>query len=177
MKFLKTLNKLNEEVRKEFQYEEVDFDTFEEALSKLATLDLDDSQIRNGQIDPDDLSFLFGGKYYGGSYWLYILNYDDLPSSGSFQIAIKGDDDEEIIGTIRGNKFGNIVSFRFIHINEENRGNGIGTDIYRKFLDSNFIIKSDKEITDSTYSIYYNLARSGDYKPLIFADGRVGLKK
>ncbi len=39
-----------------------------------------------------------------------------------------------------------------------------------------YIIKSDSEITDGTYSIYDKLLSKG-YKPIIYGDKRVGLVK
>lgn len=144
---------------------------FNDALLDLATLDLEDSQVRYPKIDGKKLKFLFGSNNYD----LYILDRKTLPSSGSFEIIIENND-EEIIGFIRGTKGGKIISFNLIHIKEEYRGSGIGTDIYEKFLNDGYIIKSDTEITDSTYSLYDKLVAYG-YKPLIFNDGRVGLKK
>lgn len=114
---------------------------------------------------------MFGGT----NYYLFILERKALPSSGPFEIIVE-DYDDNIIGFIRGTKKDKVVSFNLIHIKEDNRGSGIGTGIYQKFLDNGFIIKSDSEITDDTYSMYDKLVIYG-YKPLIFTDGRVGLKK
>ena len=142
---------------------------FEDVLLDLSTLDLEDDQVRY----PKNYNYethLFGGKNYD----LYILEREELPISGSFEILIE--DGDEIIGFIRGNKNKEIISFNLIHIKEEYRGKGIGTDIYEKFLNDGFIIKSDSEITDSTYSLYTRLLIYG-YTPIIFNDGRVGLKK
>ncbi len=84
--------------------------------------------------------------------------------------------DGEVIGFIRGTKSEFVISFNLIHIKEDYRGNGIGSEIYQEFLDVGYIVKSDKEITYSTYSVYDKLALYG-YTPIIFNDGRVGLKK
>ena len=142
---------------------------FEDRLLDLATLDLEDGQVRYPR--EGDKSYLSGGNNYD----LYILNRDSLPSSGAFELIIT-DNDDESIGFIRGTKNKEWISFNLIHIQEEARGLGIGTDIYEKFLDSGLIIKSDKEITDDTYSMYHRLLSYG-YIPIIFTDGRVGLKK
>lgn len=153
------------------EYEEVDKETFEDALLDLSTLSLEDNQVRYPKIENKTESYLFGGNLYD----LYILDRDSLPSSGSFEIIIK-DNDDEIIGFIRGNKKDEIISFNLIHINEDSRGKGIGTDIYEKLLKDNYIIKSDSEITDDTYNMYDKLSYYG-YQRLKFNDGTVGLKK
>jgi hypothetical protein len=152
-------------------YNIVDRSDFKDALLDLATLDLEDGQVRYPKIEGRKQKHLFGGN----SFDLYILDRDTLPSSGAFEIIIENNDND-IIGFIRGTKGGNIISFNLIHIKEDYRGSGIGTEIYEKFLNSGYVIKSDNEITDSTYSLYDKLVVYG-YKPIIFDDGRVGLKK
>lgn len=152
-------------------YRAIDSELFMDKLLDLATLDLEDGQVNYPYTEDREKSYIMGGN----SYDLYILDRDDIPSSGPFEILIT-DDDEEVIGFIRGTKRGNVVSFNLIHISEEHRGSGIGTDIYEKMLDSGYIIKSDKEITDSTYGMYDRLLNSG-YKPLLFGDMTVGLAK
>lgn len=152
-------------------YNVVDRSEFKDSLLDLATLDLEDEQVRYPKIEGRKQKHLFGGNKYD----LYILDRTMLPSSGAFEIIIENNDNE-IIGFIRGNKSGKIVSFNLIHIKEDYRGEGIGTDIYEKFLNHGYVIKSDDEITDSTYSLYDRLVIYG-YKPIIFDDGRVGLKK
>jgi hypothetical protein len=153
------------------EYEEVDKETFEDTLIDLSTLSLEDNQVRYPKIENKTESYLFGGNDYD----LYVLDRDSLPSSGSFEIIIK-DNDDEIIGFIRGNKKDEIISFKLIHIQENSRGKGIGTDIYEKLLKDNYIIKSDSEITDDTYNMYSKLPYYG-YQRLKFNDGTVGLKK
>lgn len=153
------------------EYEEVDKETFEDVLLDLNTLSLEDNQVRYPKIENKTESYLFGGNDYD----LYVLDRDSLPSSGSFEIIIK-DNDDEIIGFIRGNKKDEIISFKLIHIQENSRGKGIGTDIYEKLLKDNYIIKSDSEITDDTYNMYSKLPYYG-YQRLKFNDGTVGLKK
>ena len=150
---------------------QVSKEEFEDVLLDLSTLDLEDDQVRYPKTDSREHEFLFGGNNYN----LYILDKQTLPSSGPFEISIT-DDDDEVIGFIRGTKSGKIISFNLIHIKEENRGQGIGSDIYESFLKDGYIIKSDNEITDSTYSLYSKLVIYG-YKPLLFADGTVGLMK
>jgi hypothetical protein len=154
-----------------FEYEEVDQETFEEALLDLATLDLEDDQVGYPNFDKLSQSYLTGGRGYD----LYMLRKDDLPSSGPFEIMITNDKDDEPIGFIRGTKRENIISFNLIHIMDEHRGYGIGSDIYIKLLNDGNIIKSDDEITDATYSLYKNLSKK--YTTLLFNDGSVGLKK
>lgn len=145
---------------------------FNDALLDLATLDLEDDQVSYPKIDGKKLKFLFGGN----NYYLFLLDRETLPSHGAFEAIIE-DDSDNVIGFLRGTKSDKIISFNLIHIKEENRGSGIGTDIYEKFLNDGYIIKSDDEITDSTYSLYDNLVKAYGYQPIIFDDGRVGLKK
>ena len=152
-------------------YKEVGEEDFMDALLDLATLDLEDGQVSYPKEEGLDLHHLFGGNDYD----LYLINRDSLPSSGPFECFISNNDDENI-GFIRGIKSGNIISINLIHIDNESRGNGIGTDIYEKILDEGYLIRSDHEITDSTYSLYSNLMYSG-YRPLLFSDMRVGLAK
>jgi hypothetical protein len=149
----------------------VDRTDFKYALLDLATLDLEDGQVRYPKIEGRKQNYLFGGNLYD----LYILDKNSLPSSGPFEIVIENDN-SDVIGFIRGTKSGKIISFNLIHIKEDYRGNEIGTEIYENFLNDGYIIKSDDEITDSTYSLYDKLAIYG-YKPIVFDDGRVGLKK
>lgn len=152
-------------------YKIVDRSDFKDALLDLATLDLEDEQVRYPKIGNRTQSYLFGGNNYD----LYILDRDELPTSGSFEIIIENND-KDIIGFIRGTKNENIISINLIHIKEDYRGNGIGTEIYENFLNDGYIIKSDTEITDSTYSLYDRMVIYG-YTPIIFDDDRVGLKK
>lgn len=151
------------------QYKEVDQETFEDRLLELTTLDLEDTQVRFPK-HTDDISYLFHNNVYN----LYVLHHNSLPASGSFECIIT-DNNEQLIGFIRGNKGGNIVSFNMIFVKEDNRGQGIATDIYEQLLNNGLIIKSDSEITDATYSKYLSLSKH--YKTLLFADGRVGLMK
>lgn len=144
---------------------------FKNALLNLATLDLEDDQVRYPRTDGKKLTHLLGGNEYD----LYILDRTELPLSGAFEIIIC-DNDDNIIGFIRGTKNRKTISFNLIHIKEEYRRNGIGTAIYEKFLDNGYIIMSDDEITDATYSMYDRLLLYG-YKPIVYRDGRVGLKK
>ena len=157
-------------LNEEFEISSVE--DFEEALLNLATLDLEDGQVIYPKISNRKQNYLFGGRNYN----LYLLDKNELPNNGPFEISIQ-DDDEDVIGFIRGNKKNNIISFNLIHIKEDYRGLGIGTDIYETFLNDGFIIMSDDEITDSTYSIYNSLVKYGGIKPIVFDDGRVGLKK
>lgn len=152
-------------------YEVVNEEQFEEALTDLATLDLEDDQVRIPVFDEDRDSYIFQvGKIY-----IHIRDRDEIPSAGPFELFIL-DVKDQVIGFIRGTVSNKIISFNLIFINEENRGWGIGSDIYEYFLNDGYIIKSDDEITNSTYSLYMKLLKKG-YTPLIFNDGRVGLKK
>ena len=153
------------------EYNLIKAEKFKDILLDLATLDLEDSQVRYPKIEGRNQSYLLGGNNYD----LYLLDRDSLPSVGPFEIFIMNDD-EDVIGFILGTKNNQMISFNLIHIIEEYRGSGIGTDIYEKFLNGGYVIKSDKEITDSTYSMYDRLLIYG-YKPIIFDDGRVGLIK
>lgn len=153
------------------QYNIVDETHFKYVLLSLATLDLEDSQVKYPKIDNKKQSYLFGNNNYN----LYILHRRKLPESGPFEIIIENNEDE-IIGFIRGNKSKNIISFNLTHIQKEYRGYKIGTNIYEKFLNNGFIIKSDNEITNSMYRLYDKLVIYG-YTPIIFDDYTVGLKK
>lgn len=170
-KFIVTMQEFIKEHYNILADTDADKEEFKDKLLDLVTLDLEDSQVRYPKTEGRKQTHLFGGNKYD----LYVLERDELPISGSFEIVIENND-EEIIGFIRGNKKENVISFNLIHIKEDYRGNDIGTDIYEKFLNNGYIIKSDKEITDSTYNLYYRLLIYG-YKPLIFDDGRVGFKK
>lgn len=153
------------------EYNVVSYEEFNDTILDLATLDLEDEQVRTPNFNPNTDKFLT----QVGKVVLYTRNRDGLPSSGSYEMFIENFNDD-IIGFIRGTKKDNLISFNLIYIEPDSRGMGIGTDIYEYFLNNGYIVKSDSEITDSTYSLYTNLAKSG-YKPLIFNDGRVGLMK
>jgi hypothetical protein len=142
---------------------------FEDAILNIATLSLEDDQVRYPQIDSENQTLLFSGSNYD----LYVLNRKKLPPSGPFELVIE---DGDVIGFIRGTKFNKIISFNLIHLQDEARGSGIGTNIYEQLLQSGYTIKSDSEITDSTHSLYLKLLSKG-YKPLIFNDNSVGFKK
>jgi hypothetical protein len=98
-----------------------------------------------------------------------------LPSSGPFELFILNVNDD-VIGFLRGIKNPTTISFNLVYLNEDNRGWGIATDIYEYFLNKGYIIKSDSEITQTTQGLYLKLVNMG-YKPLVFDDQRVGLKK
>jgi hypothetical protein len=168
-KHINKLKEINNNIKN--GYRVVDKETFNNAILNLTTLDLEDDQVRYPKVSDREQNHLFGSMGYD----LYVLDRNGLPDSGSFEIVIENND-QEIIGFIRGTKSNNVISFNLIHIKEEYRGSGVGTDIYEKFLNDGFIIKSDTEITDSTYSLYDRMVKSG-FKALIFNDGRVGLKK
>lgn len=153
-------------------YTIVDEKQFESALSDLATLDLEDDQVRYPKTDGKKYTSLFS---VNGAF-LYLLNRTALPKSGPFEIIIENFDDD-VIGFIRGTKNKNIISFNLIHIKEDYRGRGIGSYIYEEFLSKGFIIKSDSEITDSTYNVYYKLVKYYGYIPLLFDDDCVGIMK
>lgn len=156
----------------EYDYKIADKEEFDDLLHDLTTLDLEDDQvIYPKNINDRKQKYLFGGNDYN----LLILDRPSLPSAGPFEVVIVNDDDL-IIGFIRGTKRDNIISINLIHIKEEHRGRGIGTDIYETLLNDGYIIRSDDEITDATYSIYSGLLYY-NYIPIIFNDGRAGLKK
>lgn len=148
-----------------------DVDNFKDTLLDLTTLDLEDDQVRiplfNLKTDP----YIFQiGKLY-----LHIRNRDEFPISGPFELFVL-DIEDDVIGFIRGTKKDKILSFNLVYLIPEKRGWGIGYDIYEHFLNDGYTIKSDDEITDGTYSLYLKLLNNG-FSPIIFNDGRVGLKK
>lgn len=151
-------------------YSECTIEEFEETLSELSTLDLEDDEVRIPKYDEDTDSYIDTvGRCY-----LYVRNRDELPIAGPFEIFVLNVDDETI-GFFRGTKNQSLISFNLVYFKDEYRGFGYGTDIYKYFLNNNYIIKSDSEITDSTESLYLKLSK--DYKTLCFDDGSVGLKK
>jgi len=154
-----------------YEYKIVSYEEFEDKLLDITTLNLEDDQVRIPQFDQNKDYHLLNINDVD----LYIRNRKQLPESGSYELFISNIDGDDI-GFIRGTKLNNILSFNLIYITPEHRGEGIGTEIYEYFLNHGYIIKSDSEITDSTYSIYTKLAKS-IYKPIIFNDGRVGLTK
>lgn len=150
-------------------YTVVEKEEFKDALLDLATLSLEDDQVRYPKFDNKNKSYLFGGSNYD----LFVLNKNGLQERGPFEMIIE--QDNEVIGFMRGTKKANkTISFNLVHIKDEYRGNEIGTDIYQEFLNDGYTIKSDKEITDSTYSVYLKLLSYG-YRPIVFDDDTVGL--
>ena len=145
---------------------------FDDAALNIATLDLEDSQVRYPKIEGREQTMVGSGKDYN----LYLLDRDKMPESGAFEISIQ-DDNGEPIGFIRGTKSNKTISINLIHLQEQNRGKGIGTDIYEKLLDEGYTIKSDKEITDDTYSLYDRLGADKNNEKLVYSDGRIGLRK
>lgn len=145
----------------------VSAEEFDDAALGLATLDLEDDQVRYPKLDDKKETSIGGGTNYD----LYILDRDRIPDAGPFEISIQ--DGGDAIGFIRATVADKILSINLIHLAADRQGEGIGTEIYRQFLDDGYTIKSDSEITDATYSLYQRLAK--DYQPLIFGDGRVGL--
>jgi hypothetical protein len=144
---------------------------FEETLENLTTLDLEDDQVNIPNYNEETDAYIF--QVYNN--YIHIRRKDELPSSGPFELFIL-DVNDNVIGFIRGTKNPTTISFNLVFINEDNRGWGIATDIYKYFLDNGYIIKSDTEITQGTQGLYLKLVDAG-YKPLTFNDGRVGLKK
>jgi hypothetical protein len=144
---------------------------FRDALLNLATLDLEDDQVRIPEFNEKRDSYI----YQIGKIYIHIRNRNKLPVSGPFELFIL-DVYDEVIGFIRGTKRNKLISFNLIYLIPEKRGWGIGYDIYEYFLNNGYIIKSDTEITDGTYSIYLKLLGNG-FKPIVFDDERVGLKK
>jgi GNAT superfamily N-acetyltransferase len=152
-------------------FKEVDKETFENALLNQSINDLEDGQVSYPNMNDREQHYLTGDKGYS----LYLLDKEEFPNKGPFELNITNDEDENI-GFIRGTVSNKIISFNLIHIQEEYRGQGIGSDIYQQFLDDGYIFRSDSQITDATYSLYTGLLIYG-YTPIVFNDGRAGLKK
>jgi hypothetical protein len=147
---------------------------FKDILTDLVTLDLEDDQVFTPKFNEETDSYIdkIGSSLHPT--YLYVRNRDELPIRGPFEIFLLDVKDNEI-GFIRGIKGEGFISFNLIYINNDNRSQGIGTEIYKYFLNQGISIKSDDEITDSTYGLYLKLLSKG-YKPLIYGDGSVGLK-
>ena len=173
MKLNEQINRIKEMmgINDRFSYRIATYDEFENIASNLNTLDFEDDQVRIPAYneETDNLIFQFSGLY------IYVRNREALPESGPYELFIL-DGDDDPMGFIRGTKKDNILSFNLVYITPEERGKGLGTEIYEYFLNHGFIIKSDKEISYGTYSIYTNLAKS-TFNPIIFSDGRIGLIK
>jgi len=151
--------------------ENTDVEDFKEALSNLATLDLEDDQVMLPSFNDETDPFIFQiGKIY-----IYVRNRDELPISGAFELFVL-DINDNVIGFIRGTKNNKLISFNLFYLIPEKRGWGIGYDIYEYFLNNGYTIKSDSEITDGTHNLYLKLLNNG-FKPIVFDNGRVGLKK
>lgn len=149
----------------------IDKEEFKDKLLDLTTLDLEDDQVRIPEFDENTDSYVFSA----GKIYVHVRRRNDIPSSGPFELFVL-DHNDNPVGFLRGNTGENYISFNLVYINPENRGEGIATDIYEHFLNSGLAVKSDSEITDGTYGLYTRLLAYG-YKPLIFDDGTVGLKK
>jgi hypothetical protein len=162
-------NILIEHIEKD-SIEKIDEDDFLMQLDDLTTLDLEDDQVSTPDYNEDTDNFIdnFNGVY------MHIRRRDEFPSAGPFELFLL-DVNHNTIGFIRGTKSGKgIISFNLIFIDEENRGMGLGTEIYEYFLNKGFAIKSDSEITDSTNSLYRKLLSKG-YQPVEYSySGSVG---
>lgn len=162
-------------VESKWDYRFVDKEEFEDALGELATLDLEDDQVIiprfNGKTDP---YIFYITAWRAGDIYVHIRNRNGIPESGAFELFLLNDD--ETIGFMRGTKKDKIISFNLAFVLPEERGKGIGSAIYEYFLNDGYIIKSDTEISDGTYTIYDRLTYDG-FKPIVFEDGTVGLIK
>ena len=168
-KFIATT--IREYLNEQLYVENEDIENFKEALLNLATLDLEDDQVRIPSFNEETDSYIFQiGKTY-----IHVRNRDEIPNSGPFELFIL-DINDDVIGFIRGTKNNKLISFNLIYLQPEKRGWGIGYDIYEYFLNNGYTIKSDDEITDGTYSLYLKLLNNG-FNPIVFDDDRVGLKK
>lgn len=168
-------NEINKLLYEEISHEK---DEFLDALEQINTLDWEEDQVIIPEFSDENYSFLF---QLGTDLYFYIKDseYDNFKRTGPFELIIKGQYDEDVIGFIRGtkNEAKKIISFNLIYLEPNSRNFGYGTQIYKYFLDNHYIIKSDTEITNSTKNLYIKLLNSG-YKPVIFdEDDRVGLKK
>ena len=153
------------------QQENSEIENFKDALLNLSTLDLEDDQVRIPKFNDETDSYIF----QVGNTYIYVRNRDEMPSIGPFELFLL-DINDDVIGFIRGTNKNKLISFNLIYIIPEKRGWGIGYDIYEYFLNNGYTVKSDSEITNGTYSLYLKLLDNG-FKPIIFNDNRVGLKK
>lgn len=144
---------------------------FKKYLSNLNTFNFDDDQIQFPSFNPHSDHFLF---QLDQSYF-HIRNSTQFPNSGPFELFIL-DINDHVIGFIRGTTHKKIISFNLIYIIPENRREGIGFNLYTHFLNNNYTIKSDSEITDDTYFLYLKLLNN-NFSPIIFHDNTVGFKK
>lgn len=143
---------------------------FKSALEHLSTLDLEDSQVIIPKFNENRDNYIFTvWKYH-----IYIRDKEKI-TRGPFEFFVL-DNNDKMVGFFRGIKSKEYISFNLVYIIEDYRGYGIASDIYRYFLDNNITIKSDKEITYGTHSIYLNLFDEG-YTGIIYDSGQVGLMK
>lgn len=136
-------------------------------LEELQTLELEDDQVRYPKYIEEDVTDIAD---LGDGYYLQINNKESLPEAGSFEIFIT-DYNNDVLGFIRGNKNETTITFNLIHLKEDSRGQGIGKNIYKYFLNS-YNIKSDSEITADTEMLYNSLLKDG-YRGIITTDNRV----
>jgi GNAT superfamily N-acetyltransferase len=79
--------------------ENQDIEDFKNALSDLATLDLEDDQVRIPKFNEETDPFIF----QIGNTYIHIRNRNEMPQSGPFELFIL-DIDDDVIGFIRGTK-------------------------------------------------------------------------
>ena len=150
---------------------ERDLTEFEAKLEELQTLDLEEDQFNMPRFNSKKDSLV--ETLITGEAHLMVRGKDEISPYGAHELFIV-DNDDAPIGFVRLTKSPEQISINMIHINEDYRGRGIGSEFYRYWLDKGVSVRSDKEITDSTAAVYMKLAKEG-YAASV-EDGRAVLR-
>lgn len=165
------LKKIINNIISQYLLENNHIQKFKKYLSILNNIHLHDDQVHIPPFNIHSDHFLF---QLNQSYF-HIRNSSHFPISGPFELFIL-DINDDVIGFIRGTTHKNIISFNLIYIIPEKRREGLGFNIYTHFLNNNYTIKSDSQISDDTYYLYLKLLNN-NFSPIIFHDNTVGFKK
>lgn len=148
-----------------------DLTEFEAKLEELQTLDLEEDQFNMPRFNHENDNLV--ETLIVGEAHLMVRGKDEISPYGAHELFIV-DNDDNPIGFVRLTKSPEQISINMIHINEDYRGRGIGSEFYRYWLDKGVSVRSDKEITDSTAAVYMKLAKEG-YAASV-EDGRAVLR-
>jgi site-specific DNA-cytosine methylase len=138
--------------------QQISIDDFKKQLEKQQTLDLEEDQVSIPKFN--DKTDNFVDTLISGKAHLMVRNKEDVSEYGPHEFFIL-DNNDNPIGFSRLTKTPKEVSINLIKINEDYRGQGIGSKFYKYWLDKGLSVKSDKEITNDTQALYSSLARQG----------------